>query len=60
MDDFLESTASVEEETVILLPAQSKSYATDAEEDDLDVYHRNELFPNNVEGNSEEHKHSDE
>ena len=48
VNDILGSRESVEKDIVNLPPDQGESYATDVEVDDEDVFHRNDLLPNDV------------
>ena len=40
-------------------PAQNDTYATDVEEDNVDEYHKNDLFPNDVAGTLEVHSNNE-
>ena len=48
VNDILGSRESVKKNIVNLPPDQGESYATDVEVDDEDVFHRNDLLPNDV------------
>ena len=59
-EDVVNSPESDEEDIVILSPEQGDSYATDVEEEDEDVSHKNDLLPNDVAGTLEIHnEHND-
>ena len=50
VEDVLGSTESVEKDIVIMQPEQDNSYATEVEENEDDVFHRNDLYPNDIPG----------
>ena len=56
----LESRRSVEEDIVILPTVKGDSCATDVEENDEDVCHKNELLPGAVAEAIQVHKHSND
>ena len=55
VDDILGSTGSKEKDIVILPQAQDDAYATDVEENDVDEWHKNDMFPNDFAGTLEVH-----
>ena len=60
VEEVANSPESDEEDIVILSPEQDDSYATDVEEEDKDVSHKNDLLPNDVAGTLEIHnEHND-
>ena len=54
----LQSTESDKGDIVILPPGQDSSYATNVEDNDKNVRHKNNLLPNNVAAILEVHKHN--
>ena len=48
VEEVANSPERNKEGIVILPPEQGDSYATDVEEDDVDVGHKNDLLPNDV------------
>ena len=54
---FLETTGSIEEDIVILPPAQGDFYEIDVKDDDEDTSHRNVLVGNDALETLEVHKH---
>ena len=60
VEEVANSPESDEEDIVILPAEQGDSYATDVEEENEDVSHKNDLLPNNVAGALEIHnEHND-
>ena len=57
VDDDLGSTESVKQNIVILPSEQGISHATDVEENDKDLFYRNNLLPNDVARTLEVRKH---
>ena len=61
VDEVVNSTGSDEDDIIILSPEQGDSYATDIEEEEEDICHKNDKLPNDVVGFLEVHKkNSDE
>ena len=61
VDEVVNSTGSDEDDIIILPPEQGDSYATDIEEEEEDICHKNDKLPNDVVGFLEVHKkNSDE
>ena len=60
VEEVANSTEGDEEDIVIFPPKQGDFYATDVEDEDEDVSHKNDLLPNNVAGTLEIHnEHND-